>query len=261
MAQELQFVNAELIKPINMKTYTSIFLILLPLVLESCGQRRPGMSREEAVAELEKPVSAKETCPRPVSSVLDTFATDYCPPAGIRHQPKIIRNGIRTFSVANALRHIRELKPNEIGVPTVYPTGIKDFQTHVPLVKVENYWLLQGAIGLYLLNKDFRMERQLFRNDMEIHQEGATVVGHARRIMGPVGYDASLRMLRAPYREYTKRRSGVYVVNLPWDSLLQSSETWTTDDLVGFLPAKGQRLSRSRLYRYLPKKGASFRKK
>lgn len=240
MAQELQFVNAELIKPINMKTYTSIFLILLPLVLESCGQRRPGMSREEAVAELEKPVSAKETCPRPVSSVLDTFATDYCPPAGIRHQPKIIRNGIRTFSVANALRHIRELKPNEIGVPTVYPTGIKDFQTHVPLVKVENYWLLQGAIGLYLLNKDFRMERQLFRNDMEIHQEGATVVGHARRIMGPVGYDASLRMLRAPYREYTKSRSGVYVVNLPWDSLLQSSETWTTDDLVGFLPAKGQ---------------------
>ena len=66
-----------------------VALLLLAIGI-SCRQRRPGMSREEAVAELETQAAEQETRRQQAAATLDTFAADYCPPAGIKYQPTMI---------------------------------------------------------------------------------------------------------------------------------------------------------------------------
>ena len=50
------------------------------LLLVSCGNRRPGMSKEEAAAELKKQAAQEEAVRKERAASIDTFAADYRPP-------------------------------------------------------------------------------------------------------------------------------------------------------------------------------------
>ena len=56
------------------------------LFLMSCGNRRPGMSKEEAATELKKQAAQEEAVRKERAASIDTFAADYRPPAGIKYQ-------------------------------------------------------------------------------------------------------------------------------------------------------------------------------
>lgn len=72
-----------------------LLTLFLLIVGTSCRQRRPGMSREEAAAELEAQAAEQAARRQQAAATLDTFAADYRPTAGIKYRPTIIRTVLR----------------------------------------------------------------------------------------------------------------------------------------------------------------------
>lgn len=216
-----------------------LLVLLLLATGTSCRQRRPGMSREEAAAELEMQAARTDSLKRQLAGK-DTFAADYRPPAGIKYTPNVICAGVKVIDVAAALKNVHQPKPNELGYPDFRPTEVEDMLYPDPLLQVEGRWLLQGVQGLYLLGNDFRLKKTLFRGKVDVKHEGSLSFASPKQVLGVMGYDASARMLRGTYRDFTGEKRGTYIVNLPWDVLSDVSEPWTGDCLTVCLPAKGQ---------------------
>ncbi len=204
------------------------------------------MSREEAVAELETQAAEQETRRQQAAVTLNTFAADYCPPAGIKYQPTMIRTGGRVLDVPAALKNVRVLKPNELGTLTFHPTGYEGYGLGAELNPVDDGWLLTDYEGICLLDKDMKLRKVLFKNDVEISEMdmGNGQTGYSMRNirrLSQVGYDSSTRQLRGLYAgqetEADDRLRYEYAVaTLPWDVLVEAAEPWTPDHLPSKLP-------------------------
>lgn len=217
----------------------------LTAVAASCGQRRPGMSREEAVAELEAKAIGQEAMRQRAAASLDTFAADYRPPAGIKHRATIVRTGAKVLNVPAALKDVRQLQPNALGTLSFHPTGYEGRGLGARLTPVDGGWMLTDYEGICLLDKDMKLRKVLFENDVEISEmkmsNGQTGYGmRMNRTLRSVGYDPSARQLRGLYGGKTEQgKPGGYeyaVATLPWDILVEASEPWTPDQLPGKLP-------------------------
>ena len=205
------------------------------LLLVSCGNRRPGMSKEEAAAELKEQAAQEEAVRKERAASVDTFAADYRPPAGIKHQAKILTAGAKTIDVAAALRNVRELKPNELGTPVLYATGVEALAQSSALLHIGDEWVMQAGEGLFLLDKDFRLVKQLFRNDVDIKEMNRGYSIHRKKILINGGYDSLNHLFRTTYSDVKK---GNFVTNIPWENLRNSTKTWSAEDLVSLLPIK-----------------------
>lgn len=221
------------------------FIIFLLLFLASCRQRRPGMSREEAAAELLAQAAEQEARCQQAAATLDTFAADYRPPAGIKHQPTIIRTGAKVLNVPAALKNVQALKPNALGILSFHPTGYEGYGLGAELSLVDDGWLLADYEGICLLDKDMKLRKVLFRNDVEISEmKMGNGIGYgirSKRRLSQVGYDSSTRQLRGLYAgqetEADDRLRYEYAVaTLPWDVLAEAAEPWTPDHLPSKLP-------------------------
>ena len=221
------------------------FIMFLLLFLASCRQRRPGMSREEAAAELLAQAAEQEARRQQAAATLDTFAADYRPPAGIKYQPAIIRTGAKVLNVPVALKNVRALKPNALGILSFHPTGYEGYGLGAELNPVDDGWLLTDYEGICLLDKDMKLRKVLFRNDVEISEmKMGNGIGYgirSKRRLSQVGYDSSTRQLRGLYAgqetEADDRLRYEYAVaTLPWDVLAEAAEPWTPDHLPSKLP-------------------------
>ncbi|HJF90898.1 MAG TPA: DUF4933 domain-containing protein [Mediterranea massiliensis] len=221
------------------------FIMFLLLFLASCRQRRPGMSREEAAAELLAQAAEQGARRQQAAATLDTFAADYRPPAGIKHQPTIIRTGAKVLNVPAALKNVRVLKPNALGILSFHPTGYEGYGLGAELSLVDDGWLLTDYEGICLLDKDMKLRKVLFRNDVEISEmKMGNGIGYgirSKRRLSQVGYDSSTRQLRGLYAgqetEADDRLRYEYAVaTLPWDVLAEAAEPWTPDHLPSKLP-------------------------
>ena len=221
------------------------FIMFLLLFLASCRQRRPGMSREEAAAELLAQAAEQGARRQQAAATLDTFAADYRPPAGIKHQPTIIRTGAKVLNVPAALKNVQALKPNALGILSFHPTGYEGYGLGAELSLVDDGWLLADYEGICLLDKDMKLRKVLFRNDVEISEmkmdNGIGYGIRSKRRLSQVGYDSSTRQLRGLYAgqetEADDRLRYEYAVAiLPWDVLAEAAEPWTPDHLPSKLP-------------------------
>ena len=221
------------------------FIMFLLLFLASCRQRRPGMSREEAAAELLAQAAEQGARRQQAAATLDTFAADYRPPAGIKHQPTIIRTGAKVLNVPAALKNVQALKPNALGILSFHPTGYEGYGLGAELNPVDDGWLLTDYEGICLLDKDMKLRKVLFRNDVEISEmKMGNGIGYgirSKRRLSQVGYDSSTRQLRGLYAgqetEADDRLRYEYAVaTLPWDVLAEAAEPWTPDHLPSKLP-------------------------
>lgn len=224
-----------------------IFSLLLTLPMVSCRQNRPGMSREEAVVELEAQAAGQAALRRQAMTTVDTFAADYRPPAGIRYQPTIIRTGVRVLHVPAALENVRSLEPNALGKLSFHPTGCEGYGLGADLVAVDDGWLLADYEAVRLLDKDMKLRKVLFKNDLEISEmklgDGQTGYGMRKiRLLGQVGYDSSARQLRGLYAGLTEQdgHNGFEyaIATLPWDALVEAAEPWTPDHLPSKVPIR-----------------------
>ena len=221
------------------------FIMFLLLFLASCRQRRPGMSREEAAAELLAQAAEQGARRQQAAATLDTFAADYRPPAGIKYQPTMIRTGAKVLNVPAALKDVRVLKPNALGILSFHPTGYEGYGLGTELSLVDDGWLLADYEGICLLDKDMKLRKVLFRNDVEISEmkmdNGIGYGIRSKRRLSQVGYDSSTRQLRGLYAgqetEADDRLRYEYAVAiLPWDVLAEAAEPWTPDHLPSKLP-------------------------
>ncbi len=203
------------------------------------------MSREEAVAELETQAAEQETRRQQAAVTLDTFAADYRPPAGIKYQPTMIRTGGKVLNVSAALKNVRVLKPNELGTLSFHPTGYEGHGLGAELRPVDDGWLLTDYEGFCLLDKDMKLRKVLFRNDVEISEMkmGNGQTGYSMRMnrtLRSVGYDPSVRQLRGLYGGKTMQEGQhgyeCAIAALPWDILVEAAEPWTPDHLPSKLP-------------------------
>ena len=228
---------------IVMNRFSLLLLVLLLLAIgTSCKQRRPGMSREE----LETQAAEQETRRQQAAVTLDTFAADYRPPAGIKYQPTIIRTGGKVLDVPAALKNVRVLKPNALGTLSFHPTGYEGYGLGAELNPVDDGWLLTDYEGICLLDKDMKLRKVLFKNEVEISEMdmGNGQTGYSMRNirrLSQVGYDSSTRQLRGLYAgqetEADDRLRYEYAVaTLPWDVLVEAAEPWTPDHLPSKLP-------------------------
>lgn len=223
-----------------------LLVLLLLAIGISCRQRCPGMSREEAAAELEAQAAEQAARRQQAAATLDTFAADYRPPAGVKYRPTIIRTGVKVLDVPAALKNVRALKPNELGTPIFHPTGYEGYGLGAELNPVDDGWLLTDYEGICLLDKDMKLRKVLFKNDVEISEMdmGNGQTGYSMRNirrLSQVGYDSSTRQLRGLYAgqetEADDRLRYEYAVAiLPWDVLAEAAEPWTPDHLPSKLP-------------------------
>lgn len=222
-----------------------LLTLFLLTVGASCRQRRPGMSREEAAAELLAQAAEQEARRQQAAATLDTFAADYRPPAGIKYQPTMIRTGAKVLDVPAALKDVRALKPNALGILSFHPTGYEGYGLGAELSLVDDGWLLTDYEGLCLLDKDMKLRKVLFRNDVEISEmkmdNGIGYGIRSKRRLSQVGYDSSTRQLRGLYAGQETEaddclRYEYAVATLPWDVLAEAAEPWTPDHLPSKLP-------------------------
>lgn len=222
-----------------------LLTLFLLTVGASCRQRRPGMSREEAAAELLAQAAEQEARRQQAAATLDTFAADYRPPAGIKYQPTIIRTGAKVLNVSAALKNVQALKPDALGILSFHPTGYEGHGLGAELNPVDDGWLLTDYEGICLLDKDMKLRKVLFRNDVEISEmKMGNGIGYgirSKRRLSQVGYDSSTRQLRGLYAgqetEADDRLRYEYAVaTLPWDVLAEAAEPWTPDHLPSKLP-------------------------
>lgn len=221
------------------------FIMFLLLFLASCRQPRPGMSREEAAAELLAQATEQAARRQQAAATLDTFAADYRPPAGIKYRPTIIRAGARVLNVPAALKDVRALQPNALGTLSFHPTGYEGHGLGAELSPVDDGWLLTDYEDICLLDKDMKLRKVLFRNDVEIGEMnmGNGQTGYSirmNRALRQVGYDPSVRQLRGLYAgKPTQEGQHGYeyaIATLPWDVLVEAAEPWTPDQLPSKLP-------------------------
>lgn len=203
------------------KLFLYVLAFSLLVVQASCGQRRPGMSREEAAAELEAQAAKQEALRQQAAASLDTFATDYRPPAGIKYQPTIIRTGAKVLNVPAALKNVRVLKPNEFGTLTFRPTGYEGHGLGLNLLPVDDGWLLTDYEAVCLLDKEMKLRKVLFKNDVEISEmkmgDGQTGYGIRNirastrwaTILPPASFADSMQGRRL-------KQTTVFAMNMPW---------------------------------------------
>ena len=137
------------------------------------------------------------------------------------------------------------MKPNALGILSFHPTGYEGYGLGAELSLVDDGWLLTDYEGICLLDKDMKLRKVLFKNEVEISEmkmgNGIGYSIRSKRRLSQVGYDSSTRQLRGLYTgqetEADDRLRYEYAVaTLPWDVLAEAAEPWTPAHLPSKLP-------------------------
>lgn len=217
--------------------HKTLFYLLMIGICTACGSKSPGMSKEEAAKELSEQTEHQEADPPTISTAVSTFADDYTPPAGIKYQPKIMHTGAMTLNIQAALKNIRPLKVSDIGKMKFHFTGVDAKLTDgiaCGIAPIDNTYLLTAVQGLYLLDHDFKMIKQLFKNDAESKNVNGYLSFSLKKMIVYAYYDTALSQIRCNY--LTQEHTGVnFVATIPFSDIITETEPWTPDSITSKL--------------------------
>lgn len=129
------------------------------------------MNKDEIVRTLDEQAMQHETAVKAASAAMPEVTEDYTPPAGIKYRAKIETAGVKTLDVQAALKNVRSMKVSELGTLRIHRTGAL-----VPmggsLISVDEGYLLNSYQGIYLLDKDFKLIKQLFKMMLNFNAMG-----------------------------------------------------------------------------------------
>jgi len=232
--------------------YRSLIYILLVLFCIACSSKNPGMGKDEIVRILEEQAIQHETALKAASAATPEFVEDYTPPAGIKYQAKIETAEVKILNVQAALKNVRPMKVSELGKLCIRRTGAL-----VPiggdLISVEEGYLLNTYQGIYLLDGDFKLVKQLFKNDVDFQRNGKRLFFHLHTLLQNVHYNAAHRQI---WSTYTVRDSGgdrfrTYQTFLPLDILIAANEPWTEKEITDSIPLQDN-LKANTLFKFIP---------
>lgn len=216
-----------------MKSKTLFYLSII-CFCTACGSKTPGISKEEAAKELSELTTEQDAAPNVASAVVGSFADDYTPPPGIKYQPKIQKTGAVTLNVEAALKNIRPLKVSDIGKMKFHFTGVDARLTDgiaCGITPIDNTYLLTAVQGLYLLDHDFKMIKQLFKNDAECKNVNGHLSFSLKKMIVYAYYDTALSQIRCNY--LTQEHTGVnFVATIPFTDIITATEPWTPDSIT-----------------------------
>lgn len=223
-------------------THKRILWIVMVFLLAACGSKTPGMSKEDAAKALNEQVAQQAAAEEPVGVAVTEFPEDYTPRAGIKYQSKIVKGGAVMLNVEAALKNIRPMKVSELGKMEVHRVGVESFvsmsRTGI-VMPLENGYLLSAVQGLYLLNNDFQLERQLFQNAVDVSYGDFPFIS-PKQMINDTYHDLSCRQLRCTFLQNNKiqKRWEDYMITLPLDALLASAKPMLPEAVTSKLPIK-----------------------
>mgnify|MGYP000014113403 FL=1 len=220
--------------------YKELVSITLFFSLIACSSKSPGMSKDEITQALDEQAIEHAAAVKAVSADVPKFTEDYTPPAGIKYQAKIETAGVKTLNVQAALKNVRPMKISELGTFQIRRTGVL-----VPiggnLIPVEEGYLLNSYQGIYLLDKGFKLIKQLFENDVDFQRSGKRYYFQLRVVLRNVYYDTTRKQIRGTYTvpNHEKDKYRTFLAFLPWDVLMTATEPWAEKDIADSIPLQG----------------------
>lgn len=204
-----------------MKTLVTLLCISLVIPAVSCRNKNPNLSREDLLTELNKePEKPKE---------VEVMPEGYVPPAGIKYMAKRdFSEPLKHLDVIAGLKNEQLMKLSSIAKEIVYHRiGTFEYGIRPPFVPVGDGYMIKGDSGIWLLNKDFKKERLVVREDAEIKQEGKMMMYIAHVAVHDFFVDPVSRLfyclqLRRPKKERAPYERSVSVS--PIDPILQSDK-------------------------------------
>lgn len=223
-------------------TYKRITWVVMACLLSACGSKNPGMSKEDAAKTLAEQAEQQTVIEEPVPVEVTEFPEDYTPAAGIKYQPRIVNGGVVTLNVQAALKNIRPLTVSELGKLEVHRVGLEAIpmiNRAGTLIPMKDGYLLNAVQGLYLLNKEFKLVRQLFQNEVEV-SSGDMPFTSPKEMIYDVYYDSSSGQLGCTFIkcDIDQKRRKEYVVTIPLEVLLASNAPIKPEALTSRLPIK-----------------------
>ena len=220
--------------------HKKLIYIVLIVSFIACSSKNPGMSKDEIVRTLDEQAMQHETAVKAASAAMPEVTEDYTPPAGIKYRAKIETAGVKTLNVQAALKNVRSMKVSELGTLRIHRTGAL-----VPmggsLMSVEEGYLLNGYQGIYLLDKGFKLIKQLFKNDVVFQRDGKRGFFQLRTLLQSVYYDNAHKQIQGVYavRDHEKNKSRTFLAFLPWDVLTAATEPLMEKDIANSIPQQG----------------------
>lgn len=220
-----------------MKTRTLFYLTLI-CFCTACSSKNPGMSKKEVTEELSERTTEVDTARQAASASVSEYPDDYVPPVGIKYKPKIQKEGALLLNVPAALKNVRSMKVEELGKMQFCLTGIDAMLLEDVvggITPVGNQYLLTALQGLFLLDKDFKSVKQLFKNNVECEKHGGSMALKPHQMITHTYYDAPSGQLRCSYLSLDKG-GGNQVAYLPLAAMAGASAPWIPDDVTSKLP-------------------------
>ena len=232
--------------------HKKLIYIVLIVSFIACRSKNPGMSKDEIVRTLDEQAMQHETAVKAASAAMPEVTEDYTPPAGIKYRAKIETAGVKTLNVQVALKNVRSMKVSELGTLRIHRTGAL-----VPiggsLMSVEEGYLLNSYQGIYLLDKGFKLIKQLFKNDIVFQRDGKRGFFQLRTLLQSVYYDDAHKQIQGAYavRGHEKNKSRTFLAFLPWDVLTAATEPLMEKDIADSIPLQGN-LGYRVLFKFIP---------
>lgn len=206
--------------------YWGIGLFLLLSV--GCKHKNPNLSEEELATEM-KQTSGTETV-----DALPVIAVDVVPTAGIRYEAKLDKGEpLIHLDIEAALRTTRPVKLSDFGKEVIYHRlGVFEHGLDDAFTPVGDGFLVSGLDGLWLLDKDFKKDKLLIKNDVEILSFNGNQGFRPHSMIRSYDYDASSGTVYCQFSIEDKERVSVmYVSSIPLAVLLQCSSPLELKDL------------------------------
>ena len=206
--------------------HKKLIYIVLIVSFIACSSKNPGMNKDEIVRTLDEQAMQHETAVKAASAAMPEVTEDYTPPAGIKYRAKIETAGVKTLNVQAALKNVRSMKVSELGTLRIHRTGAL-----VPmggsLISVDEGYLLNSYQGIYLLDKDFKLIKQLFKNDVEFQRRWEKILFSIERPCCRVSIIMQLTSKfrgRIQHSKHERNSSRTFLAFLPWDVLTAATE-------------------------------------
>lgn len=215
------------------KKIISFFLISSCIISVNACKPSPRNTNQAATETIEGNDQSKPTP--------EIFRADYTPPSGIRYQPTIINDGAVQLNVEAALKNVCSVKASEFGKTFSYQI-LGDFEdsSNLTLIPIEEGYLASGLNGVWLVNKDMKQERMLFRNDVKAEGDEKFRYYSINFMLQAPYYDASSGLLRAYCSEQFKeqKKTEYSIATFMKEELLASDTTLTKANIYSRLPLK-----------------------